>query len=210
MRLSEKHRPTTFAGVVGQDKAVATLSRLSPGGRAYWITGKSGTGKTTLARILAAQVADGFEVTEIVGRQLTVAVLKEMAFRWNYVAMGERGGYALIVNEAHGLGKATVEVMLDVLENLRDNVTVIFTTTNDGESELFEDHIDAGPFVSRCICVKLTNQGITKPFAARLREIAIAEGLDGKSESEYVKLVSACGQNFRECLGRIEAGEMLG
>ena len=56
MRLSDKYRPKSFAEVIGQDKAVTILKRLTSrawGGRAYWLAGNSGTGKTTLAWVLA-------------------------------------------------------------------------------------------------------------------------------------------------------------
>ena len=59
--LYEKYRPKTFAEVLGQDKIVKRLNILaqtSLAGRAYWITGQSGTGKTTIAKIIAAQCAD--------------------------------------------------------------------------------------------------------------------------------------------------------
>ena len=50
MTLAEKYRPKTLQEVVGQDKACKVISGLpSVGGRAFYITGKSGTGKTTLA-----------------------------------------------------------------------------------------------------------------------------------------------------------------
>ena len=210
MRLSEKYRPDRLSGLIGQEKAVQTVGKLmsSLGGRGFWIQGKSGTGKTSLARIIAAHVADPLNTREIVGRQLTIGTLKELRDHWAYVAMGERSGYALIVNEAHGMAKPVIEVLLDVIEELRSNVVVVFTTTNDG-AELFEDHIDAGPFASRCVCIRLVSQGVSPKFAARLKEIAQAEGLDGQPESEYVKLVNRCNQNFRECLQKIELGEML-
>ena len=60
MSLYETSRPATFDAVVGQERAVKVRSRLSLGGRAFWITGSSGTGKTTLARIIAGQVAEGW------------------------------------------------------------------------------------------------------------------------------------------------------
>ena len=72
MQLHEKYRPANFADVIGQPKAVASLQGLAArsgfGGRAIWLSGASGTGKTTLARIIAATVADGWAVTELVGR----------------------------------------------------------------------------------------------------------------------------------------------
>lgn len=57
MQLTEKYRPQSFDAVIGQDKAVRVLSRFADnggfGGHAFYITGKSGTGKTTLARLIA-------------------------------------------------------------------------------------------------------------------------------------------------------------
>ena len=55
MQLALKHRPSSWAEVVGQDKAVEKLRALARsgrglGGRAYWITGASGTGKGKPAR----------------------------------------------------------------------------------------------------------------------------------------------------------------
>ena len=52
MNLYEKYRPQTFEEVLGQDKAVAKIRRIIDrgwGGQAFWISGASGTGKTTLA-----------------------------------------------------------------------------------------------------------------------------------------------------------------
>src|SRR3972149_2386679 len=211
MNLSEKYRPASLSEVIGQEKSVAVIERMRSnlGGRAFWITGKSGVGKTTLARIIASHVADQWNTREIVGRQLTVGSLRELQDHWAYVAMGEKPGYALIVNEAHGLSKPIVEILLDVLEGLRSNTVVIFTTTHEGNDLFEETKMDAGPFASRCVCLSLGSQGVTPKFAKRLKTIAELEGLDGRPESEYIKLVNRCSQNFRECLGRIEMGEML-
>ena len=56
--LFEKYRPKTFDEVLGQDKAIHKIELLLArgwGGRAWWISGASGAGKTTLARIIAGQ-----------------------------------------------------------------------------------------------------------------------------------------------------------
>jgi hypothetical protein len=85
---------------------------------------------------------------------------------------------------------------------------VIFTTTRCVDEGLFGDH-DSGPFASRCHQITLTNQGLAEAFAARAREIALAEGLDGQALEVYVKRVKLRKNNFRAVLMDIEAGEML-
>jgi DNA polymerase-3 subunit gamma/tau len=54
--LARKYRPTSFAGLVGQDAMVQTLRNAFASGRiphAFMLTGIRGVGKTTTARILA-------------------------------------------------------------------------------------------------------------------------------------------------------------
>src|ERR1700704_1879491 len=57
--LYRKYRPQTFAEVVGQEAVVRTLSNALESGKirqAYLFAGPRGTGKTSLARILAKSV----------------------------------------------------------------------------------------------------------------------------------------------------------
>jgi len=54
--LARKYRPTDFAGLIGQEAMVRTLSNAIQGGRlahAFVLTGVRGVGKTTTARIIA-------------------------------------------------------------------------------------------------------------------------------------------------------------
>lgn len=212
MRLFEKYRPTTLDDVVGQPKAVEAVRRLiarGAGGSAVWLSGPSGSGKTTLARIIAGSVADPFFVSEIVADQVTADTLTEWERAMRLSAWG-KGGRAYIINEAHGLRAPIQRRLLQLLEeDLPRHVVVVFTTTWDGEEALF-DGIDGTPLLSRCTAVRLTNQGLAKAFAANVRRIALAEGLDGLPESEYVKLANKHRSNHRAMLQAVEAGEIGG
>ena len=88
--LYEKYRPTTYAEVVGQDKAIMKINQLKQrgiGGRAYWITGISGSGKTTLARIISNEVADQFCIHEYDGQSLSVDDLKPIQEQFIYFSL---------------------------------------------------------------------------------------------------------------------------
>jgi len=57
--------------------------------------------------------------------------------------------------------------------------------------------------------ISLTNQGLAPLFASRAKEIAVAEGLDGQSDEEYLKLSRKCSNNMRMMLQEIDSGAMM-
>lgn len=212
MRLYDKHRPTTLAEFAGNAKAVQLAGRLIAGGlggQAVWISGRSGQGKTTLARILAASLADPFWTVEYDSAdELNQAALNELRDTMRLYA-GGRGGRVWIINEAHRLRAPIIAQLNGILERLPDHCAVIFTTTRDGEEWLIGDQIDAGPLLSRCLPIILTNQGLAKPGALYLQRVAQAEGLNGRPLAAYIRLVNECGGNLRAAVERIAAGGML-
>ena len=212
MQLYEKYRPSTFDEVLGQDRAVKKVKLLLSrgwGGRAWWISGASGTGKTTIARIIACQGADDFYITEYDSADaMSVSAIDRLEQDMSYLAPG-KGGRAYIINEAHGLRKPIIRRLLGLLERIPSHVCIVFTTTKTGESSLFDDQIDAQPLLSRCAKIELTNQGLAKAFAEHCRQIAENENLNGKPIQAYIKLAQNCKNNCRQMLMAVEAGDML-
>jgi len=206
VELTEKHRPKTFEEVIGQElavKKIQTKARNGYGGLRYWIAGKSGQGKTSLARIMASLF--GGMVTEYDSAdQFTKSEFNQLSQSFRMSSMFR---HTIIINESHGMRAPIVRQMLGLMERMPKWALIIFTTTLDGE-DLFSEQMDSGPFASRVTEIHLAQRGLAGKMALRCQKIARAEGLDGKPIKAYEKLLYDCGSNMRKALEKIDAGEM--
>ena len=213
--LFEKYRPATWAEVVGQDDTVERVTALGGrsgfGGRAFWITGASGTGKTTIARLIAAEVADPFCTVEVDAGAVTPDFIRDAERSASMYGMGAKNGRAWIVNEAHGLRGQTIRGLEVLLEPIPAHCVWIFTTTKTGEAKLFEGCEDPGPLLSRCIRLNLSSD-VETDFAARLARIAKTEkldaGLNGGLRLRCVELIRRHRGNMRAAIQAIDAEEL--
>lgn len=216
MQLTEKYRPSTWSEIVGQDKAVAVARRIieRPGfdRGAFWIdaagANNSGVGKSSLARVIARHLAEPWNTYIHSGADVSRDLVREWQ-GMNTVAMsdGRRPFRAVLIDEAHAIGQAALDLLLVFLDPLPRHWMVVFTTTRQPDAGLFGD--DNGPLYSRCTRVRLTNQGIAEPIARRIAEIARMEGLGEPDESAAMRLVRECKSNVRACLQAVESGYFL-
>lgn len=198
--LYRKYRPTTFKDVVGQEHIERTLKNAIEQGKvshAYLFCGPRGTGKTTMARILAKAllcergptvepdgtcpeceaIAQGThpDVYELDAASRTGVdnVREEIIARVNYAPT--RGAWKVyIIDEVHMLTNAAFNALLKTLEEPPEHILFILCTT---DPQKVPDTIQ-----SRCQRFdfhRISNEAIV----SRLGAICVEEGVDFEGEA---------------------------
>lgn len=129
-----RYRPTAFDEIWGQEESVNALQQaLSREGRphAFLLTGPSGVGKTTIARIIAAQLkAEILEVDAALHSGVDAA--RSLADMVKHIPLGS-SSRVLIINECQRLSAAAYDAFLMLLEEPPPHLYVALTTTELGK-----------------------------------------------------------------------------
>jgi DNA polymerase III subunit gamma/tau len=217
--LYRRHRPRTFEEVVGQEPVVRTLLGAVRSDRvhhAYLFVGSRGTGKTSMAKILAAclNCEHGPTVTPCgecdscmaIARANSLDVIEMDAASNNSVddirelrdsvalapVSGRRKVY--ILDEAHMLSTAAWNAFLKTLEEPPPNTVFVLATT--------EAQKVPATVVDRCHRFDFQRPTVEQ-LAQVLRRTAAAESIEIPPEA-IAALARAATGSFRDALGTLE------
>jgi len=217
--LYRRHRPRTFADVVGQEHVVRTLSNAVEQGKvhhAYLFVGSRGTGKTSMAKILAAcmncvngptiepcgvceacvaiQNATSLDVIEMdAASHNSVDDIRELRDKVAFAPVSGRAK-VYILDEAHMLTSQAWNAFLKTLEEPPPGTIFVLATT--------EAQKVLPTVVDRCHRFDFGRPTVEQ-LASVLQRVAGQEGIEIAPDALALLARHATG-SFRDALGTLE------
>jgi len=218
--LYRRHRPGSFDEVVGQTHVVRTLRNAVEQGKvhhAYLFVGSRGTGKTSMAKILARSlncerggptvtpcgecescvtIAAGTSVDVIEMDAASNRSVDDVRDLRERVAYAPAGGHwkVYILDEAHMLTKEAWNAFLKTLEEPPPNTVFVLATT--------ESHKVMATIADRCQRFDFQRPSLEQ-ISEVLNRVAAAESIEVEEGAAAMIARSASG-SFRDALGTLD------
>ena len=194
--LAERMRPTKLSEVIGQDDIIGKgkilteiAKKKEPVNLIFW--GPPGTGKTTLARILAHEFdADFVEISAVTaGKKDVEEVVERAKLNWNL-----KTRTVLFVDEIHRFNKAQQDAFLPHVES--GLITLIGATTENPSFEVIS------PLLSRSRVVVISP--ISKSAMIKILKRAVKEENITITDEALDYIAELSGGDARSALGDLE------
>jgi DNA polymerase III subunit gamma/tau len=218
--LYRRHRPGSFDEVVGQTHVVRTLRNAVEGGKvhhAYLFIGSRGTGKTSMAKILARSlncerggptvtpcgecescvtIAAGTSVDVIEMDAASNRSVDDVRDLRERVAYAPAGGHwkVYILDEAHMLTKEAWNAFLKTLEEPPPNTVFVLATT--------ESHKVMATIADRCQRFDFQRPSLEQ-ISEVLNRVAAAESIEA-DEGAVAMIARSAQGSFRDALGTLD------
>jgi DNA polymerase-3 subunit gamma/tau len=218
--LYRRHRPGSFDEVVGQTHVVRTLRNAVEQGKvhhAYLFVGSRGTGKTSMAKILARSlncerggptvtpcgecescvtIASGTSIDVIEMDAASNRSVDDVRDLRERVAYAPAGGHwkVYILDEAHMLTKEAWNAFLKTLEEPPPNTVFVLATT--------ESHKVMATIADRCQRFDFQRPSLEQ-ISEVLNRVAVAESIEVDEGATAMIARSAQG-SFRDALGTLD------
>ena len=222
--LYRRHRPQTFADVVGQTPIVRTMSNAVENAKgdpeslhhAYLFVGARGTGKTSVAKILARSLncvngptlepcgecesctsitnSTSLDVIEMdAASNNSVDDIRDLREKVGFAAAG--GSWKIyILDEAHMLSTQAWNAFLKTLEEPPPNTIFVLATT--------EAHKVLATIVDRCHRFDFHRPSLPH-ITEVLQRIADAEGIEADGRA-LAMIARSAGGSFRDAIGTLD------
>ena len=196
--LAERMRPESLKDVIGQDEIIGPgkilteiVKKGEPVNLIFW--GPPGTGKTTMAKIIAREFkADFIEISAVTsGKKDIEQVVERAKVNWNL-----KTRTVLFVDEIHRFNKAQQDAFLPHVES--GLIILIGATTENPSFEVISPLLSR----SRVVVVSPLSKDAIKKV---IRRAAKAEGVEKKLTKDAVDyLAELSGGDARSALGDLE------
>jgi DNA polymerase-3 subunit gamma/tau len=131
MELYKKYRPKSLKTMIGNTDIIQSIRNMESFPHAILLSGESGTGKTTLGRIIAKMLkSKGLDFVELDTSSFRgIDTIREIRKKMEYKPLNS-DARCYLFDECHQLSKDAQNALLKALEEAPDHLYFILCTTN--------------------------------------------------------------------------------